>query len=110
MKRGDLVLTAARGEYGKPRPAMVVQSDLFNETHRSVLVCLLTTDLLDASLFRLTVHPSPANGLRQPSQIMVDKLLALPRDRVRDCIGALDDATLLAVNRSLALVLGLAGL
>ena len=110
MRRGDLVLAVARGDYGKPRPAVVVQSDLFNETHGSLLVCLLTTDLLDAPLFRLTVHPSPANGLLQTSQIMVDKLLALPRDRVRERIGALDDATLLAVNRSLALVLGLAGL
>jgi mRNA interferase MazF len=110
VKRGDLVLAVARGEYGKPRPALVVQSDLLNETHSSFLVCLLTTDLLDAPLFRLTVQPSPANGLRQTSQVMVDKLLALPRERVRDRIGALDDATLLAVNRSLALVLGLAGL
>ena len=104
------MLVVTRGDFGKPRPALVVQSDLFNETHGSVLVCLLTTELIGAPLFRLTVQPSPANGLRQPSQIMVDKLLALPRDRVRDPIGTLDDATLLAVNRSLTLVLGLAGL
>lgn len=110
MKRGDLVLAFARGDFGKPRPAVVVQSDLFNETHGSLLVCLLTTELIDAPLFRLTVQPSPASGLREASQIMVDKLLALPRDRIRDRIGTLDDAMLLALNRSLALMLGLAGL
>lgn len=110
MKRGDLVLAVARGDFGKPRPAVVVQSDLFNETHGSLLVCLLTTELIEAPLFRLTVQPSPANGLREASQIMVDKLLALPRDRIRDRIGTLDDAMLLALNRSLALMLGLAGL
>ena len=109
MKRGDIVLVVARGDYGKPRPAVIVQSDLFNGTHASVLVCLLTTEIVKAPLFRLSLRPSPENGLREVSQIMVDKLVAVPRGRVRDCIGAVDDTTLLAVNRSLALMLGLAG-
>lgn len=63
MKRGDIVLAVARGDYGKPRPAVVVQSDLFNSTHASLIVCLLTSELVDAPLFRLTIPPSPTNGL-----------------------------------------------
>jgi mRNA interferase MazF len=109
VKRGDIVLAVARGDYGKPRPTVIVQSDLFNPTHASVLVCLLTSELVDAPLFRLTVQPSALNGLREISQIMVDKLLAVPRGHVRDRIGALDDEMLLGLNRSLALMLGLAG-
>ena len=109
MKRGDVVLAVARGDYGKPRPAVIVQSDLFNATHASLLVCLLTTDLVDAPLFRLSLAPSATNGLREVSQIMVDKLLALPRERIRERIGAVDDETLLGMNRALALMLGLAG-
>jgi mRNA interferase MazF len=109
VKRGDAVLAVVRGDYGKPRPAVIVQSDLFNAAHASLLVCLLTTDLIDAPLFRLTVAPSAANGLDEVSQIMVDKLLALPRDRVRKRIGAVEDEYLLALNRALALMLGLAG-
>jgi len=70
---------------------------------------LLTTEIVEAPLFRLTVAPSPANGLREVSQIMTDKLLALPRDRIREQIGAVDDETLLTLNRALALILGLAG-
>ena len=88
---------------------MIVQSDLFNATHASLLVCLLTTDLVDAPLFRLSLAPSATNGLREVSQIMVDKLLALPRERIRERIGAVDDETLLGMNRALALMLGLAG-
>jgi mRNA interferase MazF len=110
MKRGDIVLAVARGDYGKPRPAVVVQSDLFNATHASLLVCLLTSELVDAPLFRLTVQPSLDNGLQETSQVMVDKLLALPRGRLRERIGALEDEAMLALNRSLALILGLAGL
>jgi mRNA interferase MazF len=72
-------------------------------------VCLLTTDLIDAPLFRLDVVPSPTNGLHEASQIMVDKLVALPHDRLRDRIGAIDDKTLLSLNRALALMIGLAG-
>jgi mRNA interferase MazF len=109
VKRGDIVLAVARGDYGKPRPALIVQSDLFNATHASLLVCLLTSDRIDAPLFRLDIAPTPANGLQEASQIMVDKLLALPRERVRARLGAADDETMLAVNRAIALVLGLGG-
>ena len=101
-------MAAAPGDYGKPRPAVVVQSDLFNKTHASLVVCLMTSDLLDAPLFRITVHPSEENGLQLPSQIMVDKIMALKRDKVRMRIGTLDDATMLRVSRSLILFLGLA--
>jgi mRNA interferase MazF len=103
------VLAVPRGDYGKARPAIVVQSDLFNSTHASLLVCLLTSELIEAPLFRLPIEPSPNNGLKERSQIMVDKLLALPKERIREHIGAADDETLLSLNRSLALMLGLAG-
>lgn len=109
MKRGDIVLAVTRGDDGMPRPALIVQSDLFNVTHASPLVCLLTNDLIDAPLFRVSVTPSIGNGLPAPSQIMVDKLLALPRERIRERIGSVDDPTMLAVNQAMALMLGLAG-
>jgi mRNA interferase MazF len=79
-------------------------------THASLLVCLLTTELVEATLFPLTVHPSEANGLQEVSQIMADKVLALPRHRIRKQLGTLDDETILGLNRSLALMLGLAGI
>lgn len=108
MKRGDIVLAVAAGDYGKPRPALVVQSDLFNDTHASVLVCLMTSDLQNAPLFRITVEPSDKNGLQASSQIMVDKIMAIRRDKIRTHIGSLDEEALLRVNRSLMLFLGLA--
>ena len=107
MNRGDIVLAVARGDYGKPRPAVVVQSDLFNSTHASLIVCLLTSDLVEAPLFRPTITPSATNGLKQVSQIMLDKLLALPRDRIREHIGTLDNEAIPDLNRALALLLGL---
>jgi len=107
MKRGDVVLVVAPGDYGKPRPAVVVQSDIFNETHASIVVCLLSSDLQDAPLFRLTVEPTDQNGLQAVSQIMVDKLVALKRDRIRAGVGFLDEDAMLRLNRSLMLFLGL---
>jgi len=107
MNRGDLVVVSASGDYGKPRPALVVQSDLFNATHASVVVCLITTDLTDAPLIRLDVDATPENGLKQRSQIMIDKVVALHRERMGARIGRLDADTLVRVNRSLALFLGL---
>ncbi len=95
------------GEYGKPRPALVVQSDLFNELP-SVVICPLTTMLRDdADQFRLDVAPSPRNGLREPSQITIDKITVVPMGKIGNVIGDADDALLLRVNRALALFLSI---
>jgi len=107
MRRGDVVTVAAPGDYGKPRPALVIQSDLFDALP-SVTLCLITSTLRDAPIFRITVDPSAANGLQRVSQIQVDKILTVARERIGSVIGRLDDATLLKVNRSLAVFVGIA--
>jgi mRNA interferase MazF len=109
VKRGELVTVALPGDYGKPRPAVVVQADLFNETHASVTVAPLTSTLVNAPLFRLAVEPSPENGLRALSQVMVDKVMTVRRERIGASIGELEPEMLKRVNRALALWLGLAG-
>lgn len=107
MNRGEVVLCVAPGAYGKPRPAVVVQSDLFNDTHHSVTVCPLTSDLRDAPLFRLDIAPSAVNGLKKPSQVMIDKVVSLPADRMRSAIGKLNDPQLDQVSAALRLWLAL---
>ena len=107
MRRGDLVTIALPGDYGKARPALVIQSDLFDE-HPSVTLLPVTSELRDAPLFRLRVEPSAENGLRKASQIMVDKAHTVPREKVGASFGRLDDGTMVAVNRALALFLGFA--
>ncbi len=107
MKRGDLVVVSAAGDYGKPRPAVVIQSDLLNQND-SVLVVLLTSTLADTPLFRLTVEPTPENGLKLPSQVMVDKIIAYPREKCGTLIGSVDQVTLLALNHMLAVMVGIA--
>jgi mRNA interferase MazF len=105
--RGNLITVALQGDYGKPRPAVVIQSDLFDE-HPSVTLLPLTSDLRDTPLFRITIEPSPENGLRQRSQIMVDKIHTVPRAKIGASLGRLSDDEQIAVNRSLMLFLGLA--
>lgn len=107
MKRGDIVLVALQGDYGKPRPAVVVQSDFF-EALPSVTVLPVTSDLRDLPIFRLSVDPSETNGLRKRSEIMVDKIHTVRSDRIGQVIGRLDEASMIAVTRSLALFLGIA--
>jgi mRNA interferase MazF len=101
------VTIAMPGDFGKPRPALVIQSDRFAETGTAT-VLLLSGTPVDAPLLRLTVEPSAANGLRKRSQVMIDKAMSVRRGRVGPPIGRLDDATMLEVTRSLAVFLGLA--
>lgn len=107
MRRGDLVTVALQGDLGKPRPALVIQSDLF-AGHPSVAVLPVTSTLKDAPIFRIGIEPDASNGLRLPSQVMVDTPQAVPQSRVGPLIGRVDDATMLTVNRALAVFLGLA--
>ncbi|WP_184568392.1 type II toxin-antitoxin system PemK/MazF family toxin [Sulfitobacter undariae] len=108
MRRGDLVTIALQGDYGKPRPALVIQADQFADLG-SVVVLPITSTLVDAPLLRPTVEPTPDNGLRKASQIMLDKPMTVKADKIGVAFGHLDDASMVSVNRSLALVLGLAG-
>ena len=107
MRRGDIVTVAAPGDYGKPRLAVVVQSDALHSTD-SVLVALLTTTLASASFHRLDLVPDSQNGLLRPSQVMVDKILAVPRVKCGPVIGRIDPASIAKLDRLLALTLGLA--
>ncbi len=109
MRRGELVTVAAPGDYGKPRPAVVIQGDVLNQADPdSVILALMTGTLRDAPLLRLTVAPTSANGLQKPSQVMVDKLVTVRREKVGNTIGRLSDSELLELNRLLALIVGLA--
>ena len=108
MRRGDVVVVADRGggDYAaKPRPAVVVQSDLYDQT-LSIVVCPITTVHHQAALLRLPLAPSERLALRAPSWIMVDKLTSIRRDRVGPGIGRISDDEAMALNRSLAVFLG----
>jgi mRNA interferase MazF len=107
MRRGDLVTVALQDDLGKPRPALVIQSDLF-DAHPSVAVLPVTGELRNAPLFRIPVNPTEQNGLTKPSQVMVDKPQSVARNKVGSAFGRLDDETMLAVNRALAVFLGFA--
>jgi mRNA interferase MazF len=102
ITRGDIVIVAARGTYtGKPRPALIVQSDAFNSTHASITLCPMTSEVIDAALFRVSVPPGERTGLDGPSQIMIDKVVSVPRAAIGKRIGTCNDDELLAVNDAL---------
>lgn len=105
MNRGDLVTIVLPGDLGKPRPALIIQSDQFPETH-TVTVLPLSSTLVNAPLLRLDIAPQAANNLRLPSQVMIDKPMTVKRERIGQAIGSLDQEQMLAVNRALAVFLG----
>ena len=107
IKRGDVVVCAFSREYGKPRPAVVVQSDLFDTEHPSLTLCPVTGTLRAAPLFRLSVAPSSRNGLKKRSQIAVDKLATVKVERIQKVIGRLADDEIISVDRALRLWLAL---
>jgi len=108
MRRGDVVTVAAAGDYGKPRPAVIVQTDAFPAIHASVVVCQMTTELADAPDFRVSIEPSSGNGLRARSQVMADKPVTIRRERIGRLIGRLTADEVALLDVALAFVMGLA--
>ena len=107
MKRGDVVIVTY-GELGRPRPVVIVQADELGDDTTGVLVCPITSELTDRLPVRPTVEADTGNGLRLRSQIMTDKTLAVPRDRIRRVLGSFDPHTMDRLDRALLVVLGLA--
>ncbi len=103
MQRGDIVICVQSGSYGKPRPAVIVQSDLFNETHDSITVCPITTHVTETPLFRLLLSPNKNNGLKQTSQIMIDKITSIKRDKIHQKIGSLTADQIDKLNNAILL-------
>jgi len=108
MKRGDVVTVAAAGDYGKPRPAVIVQTDALPTGHASVIVCQMTSDGDDAPDFRVLIEPTELNGLRTRSHVMADKPVTIRRTRIGRTIGQLDPRDIARLNIALAFVMGLA--
>lgn len=107
VKRGDLVAVSLPGDYGKPRPALVVRSDAFAD-HPSVTVLPLTGELIGAPLLRVRLEPDASNGLFRRSDVMVDKATTLPKSKVGAAIGVLGRDIMAELDRRLALFLGIA--
>ena len=107
MRRGDFVTLAMQGDFGKPGPALVVQSDSFDQ-HATATVLLVSSTLVDSPLFRVMVQPDDKNGLRSASQVMIDKAMTVKRDKLGDPFGSASDALMVEVSRSLAVFLGIA--
>ncbi|CAK0771977.1 putative endoribonuclease MazF [Gammaproteobacteria bacterium] len=98
---------AMPGDFGKPRPALTIQADQFDE-HATVTVLLVSSALIDAPLLRITVQPNASNGLREVSQVMVDKTMTVRREKLGPAFGLLDADIMLRVERCLAVFLGIA--
>jgi len=109
VKRGDIVLCVIAGDFGKPGPALVVQSNLFNPSHASITLLPITSHLIDTPLFRIPIRAGKMNGLKQDSQIMVDKITAVRRDRIRERIGRISPAALQQTEEALLRFIGFEG-
>jgi mRNA interferase MazF len=102
MNRGDIVVVAVKGpNTAKPRPAVVVQADRFNPTHSSLTICPVTSDCVDAPLFRIGVPPGDRTGLSSASQVMIDKVVSVPRSAIARVVGRCDVAELQAIDDAL---------
>ncbi|MGB6964950.1 MAG: type II toxin-antitoxin system PemK/MazF family toxin [Xanthobacteraceae bacterium] len=108
MKRGEVWTVAGGKDYaGKPRPVVILQDDSFDATD-SITVCAFTTDPTDAPLFRLAVEPTERKGLRSASRLMADKITTIPKSKVGERVGRIDDEDMVRLNQAVMVFLGLA--
>ena len=106
VRRGNIVLVV-HADLGKPRPAVVVQADIFNETAGTILVCPLTSDITERMPLRPIIPAGSDSGLRERSQIMTERMVALRADRIRGVLGSVDTSIAEQLDRALLIILGL---
>lgn len=106
MKRGDLLTIALQGDYGKPRPAVVVQNDGASSTD-SILVCPTTSDLAPDNPLRIRLAANEASGLRHDSDVMIDKVGPVPRVKCGPVFGRVSEELMPQLNEALTFILGL---
>lgn len=107
MKRGEIFICNLSGDFGKPRPVVVVQSNFFNATHATVVICPITSHIVNTPLFRIAINPNSKNGLKNSSQVMVDKVTAIKTENVKQKIGSITKAEMDKVDEALKLWLDL---
>lgn len=107
MKRGDLVSVTMQDDFGKPRPALIIQSNQFDQ-HPTLSILPVTSHLVDAPLFRISIEPDEQNKLEKSSQVMVDKTMTIKRSKLGKVFGVIPEKTMLEIDRCLALFLGIA--
>ncbi len=110
LTRGDIMVCAPPGEYGKPRPAVILQADVFLAERESVTLCLVTTTSIHAPLFRTPIAPGKISGLLRPSFAMADKIMTVSRHRLRQRLGRLSDEEKRTLDAAVSRWLGLAPL
>ncbi|WP_354187523.1 type II toxin-antitoxin system PemK/MazF family toxin [Bartonella japonica] len=104
--RGSLVTIAMQGDFGKPRPALIIQANQFSE-HTSLTVLPITSTLVAAPLLRVTLHPDSKNGLQKPSQVMIDKIMTVRYEKVSTVFGSIHADKMVEIERCLAVFLGI---
>lgn len=109
MNRGEIWFVAGGVYAAKPRPAVIVQDDLFDAT-RSVIVAPMTSALLDAPLIRIRITGGNGrlSGLDHDSDVMIDKLTTVRRSNVHARVGRLTAEQVVEVERAMMAFLGLA--
>ena len=109
LRRGDIVVCAPPGEYGKPRPAVILQADVFLEARDSVTVCLITSTAVDAPLFRMPIEPGDESGLTARSFAMADKVMTVSQSKLRRRLGCLSTQERRTLDGAVGRWLGLSG-
>ena len=105
MNRGEL-WTVSGGVYAaKPRPALIIQDNLFSATE-SVVVIPLTTTVADVTISRIAIPTT--TGIAQPSYAMIDKIITVRRSTLGQRVGRVSAALMADIERSLMVFLGLA--
>ncbi len=106
MRRGELRTAATGHGFGsKPRPVLILQAEEYRDSGL-ILTAGITGQLALGSRLRPRLLPTPGNGLRKESDVMVDLILPVPHDKFDKLIGMLDAADMIRVENALLIILG----
>lgn len=92
-------------ETGKVRPVVIIQTDLLNSVHPSVIICPLTTNIQPAAdVLRVHLIKGMAK-LKEGCDILVDQIRAIDKKRLQKRLGILPEDIEIKLKNNLAIIL-----
>lgn len=92
-------------ETGKVRPVVIIQTDLLNSIHPSVIICPVTTNVqVNSDILRVHLKRGMAT-LKEDCDVLVDQIRAIDKKRLQKKLGILPDEIELKLKNNIAVIL-----
>ncbi len=113
IKRGDIYYAELNpvvgSEQGGTRPVLIISNDIGNSHSLTVIIAAITGKTKTKAKLPTHTEVKDTEGLDRDSIILLEQIRTIDKRRLREYMGTLDQRFLFAMDKALAISIGLNG-